>query len=424
MTLKEKMQAKLARRKQIMQASEGRDLTAEETAELQAIAAACQELKALIEQDAQLQALDAEFNQGAGRRSGADVPGGRVPGGDPEAMGGFDCAASYFQAVRLAADGVFDPRLQRVESSDAMSNDGNYGFMVPTEISSQVFSVFQEDTGDLLSLVDSGVTGASVVMIPKDVANPWDAAGIKSYWEQSGEPLKLSQLDETTGKTMKLYPLSVFVKIHEDLFDDAPQLVQKVMELAPQNLRWELNEAIRNASGAGKITGYRKSKAVITIPKENGQAAKTVVAENILKMVECLPEGAEGRAIWLINKRLRRQLRMLKDSAGNPLWSKLDQPLVGAAPATLEDIPIFWDTHAEAVGSEGDIQLIVPSGYCFKRRTAREVFMKSVHLDFDKALQAFRWRFRIGGMPYLDKPLKDAKGDGETSHFIQLAARV
>ena len=430
MTLLEKLKAKLARAQEIKAAAESadRELNEAEAAELKTIAAACVDLKAQIEQDKQFDAMDAEFNTPQGRRTGA-APVGKKQGAqakdeDLEAMGGFESLGDYFKAVKDAADGFIDNRLQNINAAETMTNDGSYGFMVPTAVSDTLYKVFQEDTGDLLSSVTSEVTGATSVMIPKDIANPWDAAGITVYWEGAGNDLKLTSMDATTSKNVVLHPVSVFVKVHEDLLDDSPRLESRLMELTPQKMNWELNEAIRNGNGVGMPLGYRKSKAIITIAKESGQAAKTITADNILKMVECLPDGAIDRARWLINKRLYRQLRLLKDEAGNLLWSKRDQPLVGAAPGLLEDIPVYWDSHAEAVGSAGDIQLIVPSGYWFGRRTAKAQFAKSIHLDFDKATTSFRWRFRIGGAPFLGGPLSDAKGDGKISHFIQLAARA
>ena len=51
-------------------------------------------------------------------------------------------------------------------------------------------------------------------------------------------------------------------------------------------------------------------------------------------------------------------------------------------------------------------------------------FAESAHLYFDQALKCFRWRFRVGGQPFLSKPMTPAKGTLTKSHFVALATRA
>jgi hypothetical protein len=86
--------------------------------------------------------------------------------------------------------------------------------------------------------------------------------------------------------------------------------------------------------------------------------------------------------------------------------------------------PVMFNEHPETAGTVGDIQLIDPKGYYMPKRQDAAKFAESAHLYFDQALKCFRWRFRVGGQPFLSKPMQPAKGNLTKSHFVALATRA
>ena len=48
---------------------------------------------------------------------------------------------------------------------------------------------------------------------------------------------------------------------------------------------------------------------------------------------------------------------------------------------------------------------------------------QSMHLWFDYDMSAFRWTFRVDGMPWLSAPVDPAKGTTKRAHFVTLATR-
>lgn len=428
--MNKRLKAILARRNELkaLAEAEGRSYTAEESAELKNLAVEASEIKAQLEQDKEfeaLESLEAEANTLQGRKTTPAPIGGNAQPKDEklEAMGGFGSVGEYFMAVKKAATGAIDERLTLV-AGDNMTNNGEYGFEIPVAIRNKVINVFEEDHGDLLSMVDSEPTGAQAIRIPKDIDTPWNSQGLVAYWENGGGEVPKSQLNATNSKLVEVNPLQIRVSVSDDLLEDAPRLGNRLLSKAPELLRWTVNEAIRNGDGAGKLRGYRKSGAMITVAKENGQAAGTVTAANIFAMLRHLSPAARKRAKWLINPDLEEQLAMLTGPDGALIFSSRDQSMTKDTDATLKKIPVIWDEHAEEAGAAGDVQLIVPEGYYFGYRKSGPDFAQSMHVDFDQAAQAFRWRWRVGGDTFLDKPYAAAKSQNKRTHFIQLGART
>jgi len=427
MNLHEKLQKKLARAKEIRESAEaaGREFTEAEETELETLAADCGKLKKQIDQAKQFDALEAETSTLQGRKTTPAPIGGNAQPKDEklEAMGGFESEGEYFMAVKKAATGAIDERLTLV-AGDNMTNNGEYGFEIPVAIRNKVINVFEEDHGDLLSMVDSEPTGAQAIRIPKNIDTPWNSQGLVAYWENGGGEVPKSQLNATNSKLVEVNPLQIRVSVSDDLLEDAPRLGNRLLSKAPELLRWTVNEAIRNGDGAGKLRGYRKSGAMITVAKETGQTAGTVTAANIFAMLRHLSPAARKRAVWLINPDLEEQLAMMKGPDNALIFSSRDQSMTKGTDALLKGRPVIWDEHAEEAGTEGDVQLIVPEGYYFGYRKSGPDFAQSMHVDFDQAAQAFRWRWRVGGDTFLDKPYAAAKSQNKRTHFIQLGARA
>lgn len=426
MNLHEKLQKKLARAKEIYDNAEAsdRNLTEAESTELEALDKECADLEDQIAKRKRFADREAEANTLQGRRTSPAPIGGAKPKDEAvEAMGGFASEGEFFMAVKKAATGAIDDRLTLV-AGDGMTNNGEYGFEIPVAIRNKVINVFEEDHGDLLSMVESEPTNAQAIRIPKNIDTPWNSQGLVAYWENGGGEVPKSKLDATNSKLVEVNPLQIRVTVSDDLLEDAPRLGNRLLSKAPELLRWTVNEGIRNADGTGKMKGYRKSGAMITVPKVDGQAAGTLVAENIFAMLRHLSPAARKRAIWLINPDLEEQLAMMKGPDGALIFSSRDQSMTKGTDGLLKGRPVIWDEHAEEAGSAGDIQLIVPEGYYFGYRKSGPDFAQSMHVDFDQAAQAFRWRWRVGGDTFLDKPYAAAKSQNKRSHFIQLGARA
>lgn len=391
------------------------------------------------ETEAQIRALEVL------EREDAAQPATRVAVQDnreSDPMRGFRNGADFAHSVHQAArpNGRLDPRLAAIVE---MGNGGeaappspgasdfhrethaDEGYLVPSAMSEEIRSLIFNER-DLLQMVDPTPTNSNFFSLKMSEETPWATTGVRSYWVDEGEQITKSKASIPTPRTGELYKLAALVDATDEVLQDAPQLNRLIMREAPQKMSWVASEAIMNGNGVGKPFGWRNSPAKLQITKETGQAADTVVTENLVKMFSRLLVGQGNDRIVL-----------LANTDTFPQWVDLrlaDKPAIVALGTTglqgypnlaFLGVPISWSAHCETLGDAGDVQLVNLSGYHARvRETGGIQFATSIHLYFDYARHAFRWLFRLGGLPLLTAAVSPAKGSATQSHFIEIAARA
>ncbi|MDO6804244.1 hypothetical protein Q4595_17490, partial [Wenyingzhuangia sp. 1_MG-2023] len=166
--LKAKLKQKLARAKQIRTDAEAasRELTEAEATELTNLANDCKTIKAQIDQQDEFEALEASINAGTGRRTGHNPVASlsaTVKEPELEAMGGFQDEGEFFSAVYRASTGTIDQRLTATATNVVGADGGDEGFSLPPAMRNQIFTLLDEDHGDLVSQVAGETTSARSV---------------------------------------------------------------------------------------------------------------------------------------------------------------------------------------------------------------------------------------------------------------------
>lgn len=64
---------------------------------------------------------------------------------------------------------------------------------------------------------------------------------------------------------------------------------------------WELDNGFLNGTGAGQPLGVLNDPALITITKETGQLAATILYENVAKMFSRLHPACVATSVWVAN---------------------------------------------------------------------------------------------------------------------------
>lgn len=335
---------------------------------------------------------------------------------------GFSSLGDFASAVRRAnpqagSQHSIDERLSAPTNVHTEQGDSAGSYLVPAEFRQEIVDLVFGDTDEIMSMLDVEPTNSNRVQGLGDETTPWGTNGVQAYWRAEAEKMKASTLDLTPRET-KLEECYAFVNASEELLEDTARLTTYLQRKAPAAIRWTAVEGFVNGDGVGKPLGWMKSKALVTVGKENGQAADTIVRQNVAKMY--------SRAImptmcsWLANSDCMPQIMELKNEQGQSLW----QPNYQVAPAgTILGRPLVLTEHAETIGDNGDLQFINPMGYEAFRKANGINFAESIHLFFDFNVRAFRWTFRIGGQPVLSEPVAPAKGSASKSHFVSLAAR-
>jgi HK97 family phage major capsid protein len=375
---------------------------------------------------AEIAALEA---QAAARREMEAVPTGSpalsVQVGDlnPATTGGFKGLGEFAMAVRNATvpGGARDPRLMaaptNVHQGGASTGEG---YEVPAQFRDAIFEVVTE-MDEFGPLVDEEPTEARRVDSIADETTPWGASGVQAYWRGEGTQMNASKLT-TEPRSVALHELHAFVTATEELLEDAPRLNARLTKKSGAAIAWKKNAAMVYGSGAGQPLGWMTSAALVTVAKESGQAADTIVAENVLKMFARLLSIMGGKPVWLANSDCLPQLMTMK-VGDTPIWMP-PNGLIDAPGGVLLGRPVMLTEHAKTVGDLGDLQLINPKGYYALRRESGFRYAESIHLYFDYAVKAFRWTTRFGGQPHLSAPVTPASGANTKSHFVALAARA
>lgn len=233
--------------------------------------------------------------------------------------------------------------------------------------------------------------------------------------------MNASQFD-TDARNVPLHELYTLAQVTEELLEDAPRLNNRLTKKAAEAIAWKKNSAIVEGSGVGQPLGWMNSPAKISVAKETGQTADTIIAQNVINMYTRLQMIPGDRPFWMVNQDTLPQL-MTMTVGDKPIWMP-PNGLSDAPGGFLMGRAIRFSEFAETLGDNGDIQLISPKGYYGVRRASGIKFATSVHLYFDYNAQAFRWVFRYGGQPHLSKVVQPAKGNSTRSHFVTLAERA
>lgn len=412
--------------------ADDRDLTDEEQSQVDSIHAAIEDLDTQIASAEALAERRRNFEPQPGSQISATPPApaagqNRVNDQDPRATGGFGSLGEFASAVHGAVlagqyGGAVDSRLTQLAVAGTHQGGGTAGegYALPPQFRSEIWDIVHE-MDEFGPLIDEEPTASRSVKLNADETTPWGTSGIKAYWRAEGKQMTPSELADE-GRDVPVHELYVLALATEELLEDAPRLQNRLTRKAGEAIAWKKGQAIVEGKGVGQPLGWTASKAQITVPKETGQPAGSLVVENIAKMNARLQMMPGSTPFWMMNQELQSEL-ITMTLGDRPIWTP-PNGIVDAPGGFLLGKPIRYSEHSEAPGAKNDIQLVNPKGYYGVRRTAGTNFASSIHLYFDFAINAFRWTFRYGGQPHLSKPITPNKGTATRSHFITLAERA
>jgi HK97 family phage major capsid protein len=353
---------------------------------------------------------------------------------DEEARHGWKSLGEFARGV-WAADShtmnMVDRRLMWAAASgmnQAVGSEG--GFAVPPAFGSTIWDRLNGAPDNLLGRTDQyTVEGESLTLMANAETNRtagYRYGGIKGYW--IAEAAKITS-SAPTLRRLKLEPqqMGVLVYVTEKLLKNSVvALDQYITRAATEEILFLTGDSIINGTGAGMPKGILNSAtAYVSVAKENLQAAKTIVAENIVKMWARMHPRARANAIWLINVDAEPQLHLMTIGVGTSGLPCYMPPggLSGAPYATLMGRPVVPCEYCATLGTLGDIILADMSAYATGVKGGVESAM-SAHLRFDYAEECFRFLFSVDGQPWLETAITPFKGSNTLSPFVVLAVRA
>ena len=247
--------------------------------------------------------------------------------------------------------------------------------------------------------------------------------GIQVYWTAEGGT-KADSKPEFGQVDMTLQKATALVYTTDELLADAVALGAFIMTALPGEFANEIDDKLVNGNGAGQPMGILNSACLVTVAKEAGQAANTLVAKNVMKMWSRCFAASRLNAVWLIHQDVEPELYSLDLPVGTgglpvylPPGGLADKPY-----GALFGRPVIPCEWCQTIGTVGDIILADWSQYLAIEKGGLESAM-SIHVRFVYDESVYRFVRRINGQPWWASALTPARGTNTTSPFVALAAR-
>ena len=349
----------------------------------------------------------------------------------------FGNTGEYLQAVMNAGTPgrSVDPRLSTRAAtgmSESVPSDG--GFLVNSEFSNTIMENVWT-SGEILSRINKITLSGnknSLKMNGLDETSRADGSrqgGIRGYWK--AEAAQATAGEPTWRQiSLELNKLMCLAYATDEVMDDTNALASMITTGFANELRFKLEAAIIAGTGAGQPLGVINSGCVVSVGKETGQTADTIVFENVNKMWSRLIAGSRPNSIWLINQECEVELHQMSLAVGTG-GSSIYMPQGGAAQSpfqTLYGRPVIPVEHCPILGDTGDIMLCDFSNYVGIDKGGMNADV-SMHLRFDYGEQVFRMTYRFDGQPMLANSILPYSAGSTTatkrlSHFVKLNERA
>lgn len=357
--------------------------------------------------------------------NGTSIPASRIEVTDKKA-GPFVNLVDQLSAVKsFVTTGNVDDRLNTVNAAlgmnEGVSKEG--GWAVQSDFAGMMLdTAVKEDP--LLKLVDSYQVSSkanSVEWVDIDETEIESSVfgGVQVFWsaEAAGATATHPTLKE---KELKLQKLMGFAYTTFELNKDSDFIDKLYNRAFNTAIQRAMGAAIIEGSGVGKPLGFRNATALESVAKKSGQAADTILWDNISGMYHRAID--KTGMIWVMHPDVHEQLDFLKfpvGTGGVPVYLPATQT---GTIDTLRGKPIIDSDHCAALGDKGDILFVDPKEYVllYKGGVQKDV---SIHVQFLTAENAFRFIFRANGIPKRSSSLQIKNSSRKRSPYITLDAR-
>ena len=340
---------------------------------------------------------------------------------------GFMAATSRGQTV--------DSRLVRAAPDATRSPSGaseidptGGGFLIQTDFATAIWMLAHE-MGDILGAVNklpisakaNGIKIPGVDETSRQTGSRW--GGVQSYWVGEGTTVppskpKFRLIEFDLKKLMSLMYTT------EEMVNDADALGAIAAQAFSEEIMFMTEDAVFEGSGAGLPLGVMNSTALVTIAKQAGQSAGTIIKENIDNMWSRMWSRSRKNAVWYINQDCEPQLNQMGQvvgTAGMPVY--LPAGGLSEKPyASLYGRPVIATEYNNALGAPGDILLADFSQYTLIDKGAVNT-ASSMHVAFLTDEWVFRITYRVDGKPMWTTAITPFKGNLTKSPFVAIAQR-
>jgi HK97 family phage major capsid protein len=306
---------------------------------------------------------------------GDDTP---ISGGSPatdETGNPFKSFGDQLQAIANASNGTgVDARLMVPDLRAAPLGMGGTegqegGFLVRTQFSDEIFSK-AHDEAVLLGRTDQIPIGPNADGLVVNTIEESSRAGGSRWGGVS--VARLNQGDTVTASKplfgqmeTRLISIMGLAYATDELLADSTALGAILGKSFAEEFAFVVDNEIYRGTGTGEMLGVLNSNATVSVAKEVGQLANTILPENLVKMRARLWAKSRANAVWLINQDVEPELLLMGIVVGTG-GSAIYMPSGGLSASPFDTIlgrPVIPVEYCSTLGTVGDIALVDLSQY-------------------------------------------------------------
>lgn len=330
--------------------------------------------------------------------------------------------------ARYYNGGALDNRLVRAPIGAGEADASAGGFLVQTDFATAVWTRAY-DMGDVLarafklpiSANANGIKLPAVDESSRATGSRW--GGVQSYWLGEGDAATATK-PKFRIIELDLKKLMSIMYVTDELLQDQTALESIATTAFSEEIVFMTEDAMIEGDGVGKPLGIINAPCLVTVAKDQGQAAGTLSLNNVLNMWSRMWIRSRKNAVWFINQDVEPQLYQLSQIVGTGGMPMYFPPGgISAAPyAQLLARPVIPIEYASTLGAPGDIILADFSQYVLADKRGMQA-ATSMHVRFLTDEMTFRFVYRVDGQPLWHTSLTPFKGSNTKSPFVVLAQR-
>ncbi|MFD9398348.1 phage major capsid protein [Streptomyces sp. NPDC060011] len=298
------------------------------------------------------------------------------------------------------------------------------GFLIPEQLRSEILSLSLETSVVRPRAMVLPMESLSIVIPTIDETSHASNVygGVTAYWTE--EAASLTESQASFGKIkLEAEKLTAYAEYPNELFQDASAFGGFLSQTLPQAVSWFEDDAFINGNGVGQPLGFLNAEAAVSVAKESGQAAGTILWENIVKAYSRMLPTSHGSAVWIASHDTFPELATMAlnvGTGGSAVW--LNNGVQGP-PMTILGRPVIFTEKTSQLGSAGDINFVDLSYYLIGDRQSMQVAVSDT-FKFQNDKTAVRVIERVTGRPWIQSPMTARNGSASTlSPFVKIAAR-
>lgn len=323
------------------------------------------------------------------------------------------------------------PAAQKLLTPDVVkamgeASGGEGGFLVPEEFRAELLAMSLEDSvvRPRARVIPMG-TNRVVMPAIRDASHATSVyGGIQGSWVAEAADLSTNRQPTFSQVALDVRKLTTYTIISNELMQDSPISIEAIVAaLFPAAIAYFEDDAFINGTGAGQPLGIINADALVSVAKETGQAAATILYENLVKMFARMLPSSINRAVWVMHPDTFPQIATMSlavGTGGSAVWMT---NAVGGAPSTILGRPIILSEKCQTLGTAGDIYFVDFGYYFIGDRMGLEV-SRSEHVRFTTNEMVWRFIQRVDGRPWLVTALTPRYGTNTFSPYINLATRA